>query len=238
MIIFPAIDLKNGEAVRLTQGDYNQVEVFFRQPEEASSFFQKNNATHLHIVDLDGASEGRSMNASVIERLVHNSNLFIQVGGGIRTEERINYYLDLGVKRVILGTVAVENPEFLSNMLKKYQEKIAVSVDARDGKIAVKGWKEITTIDSLEYCKQLSDRGLKTLIYTDISKDGKLEGTNMEVYKRLAATVKCDVIASGGVTFEHELKALSELGIYGSIVGKAIYAGQLDLKKIIENYSK
>lgn len=233
MIIFPAIDLKNGEAVRLTQGDYNEVDVYFKEPSGALDFFKKAGADHLHIVDLDGAAEGQSINASTIETLSKNSGMFVQTGGGIRTEERIQYYLGKGVQRVILGTVAIENPDFLASMIAKYKEKIAVSIDARNGKVAIKGWKEITNIDSLDFCKKMSDLGLSTLVYTDISKDGKLEGTNMEVYRILSENVNCKIIASGGISFKHEIEELNSMGIYGAIVGKAIYTGHLNLKEII-----
>ena len=234
MEIFPAIDLKNGEAVRLTQGDYNNVKVYFKNPVEVLEYFTKNNSKNLHIVDLDGASSGKIENFKTIEKLVKNSDFFIQVGGGIRDEERIKKYLDLGVSRIILGTAAIENPEFLENMINKYRDKIAVSIDAKNQKVAVNGWKEVKNIDSLEFCKKLSDSGLKTIIYTDISKDGKLEGTNLEVYQKLKEIVKSDIIASGGITYEEEILKLKEIGIYGSIVGKALYEGKLDLKKVME----
>lgn len=234
MEIFPAIDLKNGEAVRLTQGDYNNVKVYFKNPVEVLEYFTKNNSKNLHIVDLDGASSGKIENFKTIEKLVKNSSFFIQVGGGIRDEERIKKYLDLGVSRIILGTAAIENPEFLENMINKYRDKIAVSIDAKNQKVAVNGWKEVKNIDSLEFCKKLSDSGLKTIIYTDISKDGKLEGTNLEVYQKLKEIVKSDIIASGGITYEEEILKLKEIGIYGSIVGKALYEGKLDLKKVME----
>ena len=234
MEIFPAIDLKNGEAVRLTQGDYNNVKVYFKNPVEVLEYFTKNNSKNLHIVDLDGASSGKLENFKTIEKLVKNSNFFIQVGGGIRDEERVKKYLDLGVSRIILGTAAIENPEFLENMINKYKDKIAVSIDAKDQKVAVNGWKEVKNIDSLEFCKKLSDFGLKTIIYTDISKDGKMEGTNLEVYRKLKEIVKSDIIASGGITYEEEILKLREIGIYGSIVGKALYEGKLDLKKVMK----
>ena len=169
--IFPAIDLHNGQAVRLTQGDYNQVEVFFKNPVEVLDFFNKNNSKNLHIVDLDGAKDGNTKNYEVIKELVEKSDFFVQVGGGIRDEERIKKYIDLGVDRIILGTIAVENEKFLMDMVKKYGDKIAVSVDAKDEKVAVKGWTETVELNSLDFCKKLSDTGVKKIIYTDISKD-------------------------------------------------------------------
>ena len=232
--IFPAIDLHNGQAVRLTQGDYNQVEVFFINPVEVLDFFNRNNSKNLHIVDLDGAKDGNTKNYEVIKELVEKSDFFVQVGGGIRDEERIKKYIDLGVDRVILGTIAVENEEFLIDMVKKYGDKIAVSVDAKDEKVAVKGWTETVELNSLDFCKKLSDIGVKTIIYTDISKDGMLSGTNLDVYLRLSKLVESDIIASGGITFLDEIRELNENNIYGAIVGKAVYSGKLDLKEVLE----
>ena len=232
--IFPAIDLHNGQAVRLTQGDYNQVEVFFKNPVEVLDFFNRNNSKNLHIVDLDGAKDGNTKNYEVIKELVEKSDFFVQVGGGIRDEERIKKYIDLGVDRVILGTIAVENEEFLIDMVKKYGDKIAVSVDAKDEKVAVKGWTETVELNSLDFCKKLSDIGVKTIIYTDISKDGMLSGTNLDVYLRLSKLVESNIIASGGITFLEEIRELNKNNIYGAIVGKAVYSGKLDLKEILE----
>ena len=232
--IFPAIDLHNGQAVRLRQGDYNQVEVFFKNPVEVLDFFNKNNSKNLHIVDLDGAKDGNTKNYEVIKELVEKSDFFVQVGGGIRDEERIKKYIELGVNRVILGTVAIENEEFLKEMVKKYGDKIAVSVDAKDEKVAVKGWTETVELNSIEFCKKLSDIGVKTIIYTDISKDGMLNGTNLEIYRKLSKVVNSDIIASGGITFLDEIKELNKNHIYGAIVGKAIYSGNLDLKEVLE----
>ena len=166
--------------------------------------------------------------------LIQKSDFFVQVGGGIRDEERIKKYIELGVNRVILGTIAVENEEFLKEMVKKYGDKIAVSVDAKDEKVAVKGWTETVELNSVEFCKKLSDIGVKTIIYTDISKDGMLNGTNLEIYKKLSKVVNSDIIASGGITFLDEIKELNKNHIYGAIVGKAIYSGNLDLKEVLE----
>jgi len=204
--IFPAIDLHNGQAVRLKQGDYNQVEVFFKNPVEVLDFFNKNNSKNLHIVDLDGAKDGNTKNYEVIKE----------------------------VNRVILGTIAVENEKFLKEMVKKYDDKIAVSVDAKDEKVAVKGWTETVELNSVEFCKKLSNIGVKTIIYTDISKDGMLSGTNLEIYKKLSKVLNSDIIASGGITFLDEIKELNKNHIYGAIVGKAIYSGNLDLKEVLE----
>lgn len=232
--IFPAIDLHNGQAVRLKQGDYNQVEVFFKNPLEVLQFFTENKSKNLHIVDLDGAKDGTTQNYEVIKELVEKSNFFIQVGGGIRDEERIKKYINLGVDRVILGTIAVENEEFLRNMVQKYGDKIAVSVDAKNEKVAVKGWTKTVEINSIEFCQKLSNIGVKTIIYTDISKDGMLTGTNLDVYLKLSKLVNSNIIASGGITFLDEIKVLNENKIYGAIVGKAIYSGSLNLKEVLE----
>ena len=234
MKIFPAIDLKDGKAVRLTQGDYNKVEVFFDNPFDVLNFFNMNNSNNLHIVDLDGAKDGSIKNYKTIKNIVQNSNFFVQVGGGIRDEERIIKYLDLGVNRVILGTVAIENEAFLIDMVNKYGDKITVGVDAKNQKVAINGWKKIVEIDSIEFCKRLSDIGVKTIIYTDISKDGMLTGTNLEIYKELKKLVHSDIIASGGITFKEEILELAKEKIYGAIVGKAIYSNRLNLKEIIE----
>lgn len=232
--IFPAIDLHNGQAVRLKQGDYNQVEVFFKNPLEVLQFFTENKSKNLHIVDLDGAKDGTTQNYEVIKELVEKSNFFIQVGGGIRDEERIKKYINLGVDRVILGTIAVENEGFLRNMIQKYGDKIAVSVDAKNEKVAVKGWTKTVEINSIEFCQKLSNIGVKTIIYTDISKDGMLTGTNLDVYLKLSKLVNSNIIASGGITFLDEIKVLNENKIYGAIVGKAIYSGSLNLKEVLE----
>lgn len=232
--IFPAIDLHNGQAVRLKQGDYNQVEVFFKNPLEVLQFFTENKSKNLHIVDLDGAKDGTTQNYEVIKELVEKSNFFIQVGGGIRDEERIKKYINLGVDRVILGTIAVENEEFLRDMVQKYGDKIAVSVDAKNEKVAVKGWTKTVEINSIEFCQKLSNIGVKTIIYTDISKDGMLTGTNLDVYLKLSKLVNSNIIASGGITFLDEIKVLNENKIYGAIVGKAIYSGSLNLKEVLE----
>lgn len=233
MKIFPAIDLKNGEAVRLTEGDYNNKKIYFTDPMEVLDLFIESKSENLHIVDLDGASEGNVFNFNIIEKIIKKCGLFTQVGGGIRNEETIKKYLNIGVKRIILGTIAFEDSDFLEKMIDKYKKNIAVSVDARDGHVAVRGWKEIKKEDSIDFCKKLDSMGIDTIIYTDISKDGKLSGTNLDVYKELKNKISCDIIASGGITYEEEIIKLKEMNIDGAIVGKAIYEKKIDLKKII-----
>ena len=182
----------------------------------------------------DGAKDGNLANFDVIEQIAKNCGMFVQVGGGIRDEQRIQQYIDCGVGRVILGTVAVENFAFVEQMAKKYGDKIAVGVDAKDGYVAIHGWKTVTDINSIDFCKKLRDVGVKTVIYTDISKDGGMAGTNIDIYKELAKIEGLDIVASGGITFYDELTTLDQMGTYGAILGKALYEGLLDLKKAVE----
>lgn len=232
MIIFPAIDLKDEKCVRLQQGDYNKVEVFSEDPISMAKSFEAKGAKFLHMVDLDGAKEGSQKNFDVIKRVRESINIPIQVGGGIRDEDRIKKLLNLGVDRVILGTVAVENQEFLQDMINKYGDSIAVSVDAKDGRVATRGWIEDSGVDAIEFVKKLEEYGLKTLVFTDISKDGMMEGTNLDLYKELNK-FSIDIIASGGVSRKYDIEELLKIDVYGAIVGKAIYAGALDLEEII-----
>ena len=234
MEIFPAIDIRGGNVVRLTEGDYNRMTVYGSSPLEMSETFINKGAKNLHIVDLDGAKDGTPVNFDVIKSVAENGKLFTEVGGGIRDEKRIEDYLSLGVNRVILGTVAVRNFKFVEESVKKYGDKIAVGVDTRDGKVAVSGWLETTEIDSLEFCKKLCDAGVKTVIYTDISKDGTLSGTNLEIYEKLSEIKDLDIVASGGITFEDEIRKLASMNVYGAIVGKAVYAGKLDLERVLK----
>ena len=231
MQIFPAIDLRDGRAVRLLRGDYDQMTVYSAQPCGVARRFIRAGAQRLHIVDLDGAKDGRpSMaNWTEIEALVQQGHAFIEVGGGIRTEERILQYLDLGVNRCVLGTAAVEDFAFTECMARRYREKIAVGVDARDGKVATHGWLKTSGEDSFDLCRRLRDAGVQTVIYTDISKDGTLSGTNLDAYRRLTQIEGLNVVASGGISSVLELRALNEMGAAGAILGKAVYDGKLDL---------
>ena len=231
MQIFPAIYLRDGRAVRLLRGDYDQMTVYSAQPCGVARRFIRAGAQRLHIVDLDGAKDGRpSMaNWTEIEALVQQGHAFIEVGGGIRTEERILQYLDLGVNRCVLGTAAVEDFAFTERMARRYREKIAVGVDARDGKVATHGWLKTSGEDSFDLCRRLRDAGVQTVIYTDISKDGTLSGTNLDAYRRLTQIEGLNVVASGGISSVLELRALSEMGAAGAILGKAVYDGKLDL---------
>ncbi len=233
MEIYPAIDLIAGQAVRLTRGDYSSKKVYDRDPVSVAMRFKESGASNLHVVDLDGAKTGSPVNMPRIRELCAIDGLFVQVGGGIRTMERIEEYIALGVDRVILGTAAVKDPKLLISAIKRYNDKIAVGVDARDGKAALSGWLERTDIDSVAFCRELRDKGVKTVIYTDIARDGAMSGTNREIYSLLNGIDGLSVIASGGICFESDVLALKAMGIYGAIIGKALYEGAIELKRVI-----
>ena len=234
MQIFPAIDLRGGQVVRLYQGDYDQETVYAADPCAVARDFLAAGARYLHVVDLDGARDGTLANFETIATLVRQGGLYIEVGGGIRTEERIRRYLDLGVGRCILGTIAVKDFAFTERMAQKYGDRIAVGVDARDGFVAVSGWKELSAERGVDFCRRLRDAGVKTVIYTDISRDGAEQGTNLDLYRELAEIEGLDVTASGGVSSIEELRELQTIGTKAAILGKAIYTGRLDLKTVME----
>lgn len=234
MQIFPAIDLSGGQVVRLYQGDYDQMTVYGSDPCAVAREFITAGAKYLHVVDLDGAKDGTLANFESIAAIAKQGGLYIEVGGGIRTEERIQQYLDLGVGRCILGTIAVKDFDFTARMAQKYGDRIAVGVDARDGYIAINGWKELSSETGIEFCKRLRDVGVKTVIYTDISRDGAEKGTNLELYRELAKIDGLNITASGGVSSLEELKELQTIGTHAAILGKALYTGRLDLKTVIE----
>lgn len=229
MEIFPAIDLSGGKVVRLTQGDYQQMEVYGDNPLAVAQEFERQGANYLHVVDLDGAKDGTLANFAAVESIVQNCSLKVEVGGGIRTEERIRQYLTLGVWRVILGTVAVRDFAFVERMAAKYPGQIVVGIDARAGRVAVAGWLEETRLETVDFCQRCRDAGVQTVIVTDIAKDGTLGGTNLQLYQELAKIDGLQVVASGGVSFAHELPALAEIGVAGVIIGKALYSGLLQL---------
>ena len=233
MIIYPAIDLFGGKAVRLKRGNYAQMTVYSDDPPVVARSFKEAGAEAVHIVDLEGARDGRPANYDVIERIVKERALFIQVGGGIRSAETIEKYLSIGVRRVILGTAAVSEPGFLREMTGMYGDAIAVSADIKDGFVAIKGWTEVSGLDILGFCRNVEETGVKTLICTDISKDGLLGGTNMELYKTLRNELSLKLIASGGITALDEIKVLSGLKIDGAILGKALYTGDIDLTEAV-----
>ena len=234
MQIFPAIDLSGGQVVRLYQGDYDQMTVYGADPCAVARDFIVAGAKYLHVVDLDGAKDGTLANFESIAAIAKQGGLYIEVGGGIRTEERIRQYLDLGVGRCILGTIAVKDFDFTARMAQKYGDRIAVGVDARDGYVAINGWKELSSETGIEFCRRLRDVGVKTVIYTDISRDGAEKGTNLELYRELAKIEGLDITASGGVSSLEELKELQAIGTHAAILGKALYTGRLDLKTVVE----
>lgn len=234
MQIFPAIDLRGGQVVRLYQGDYDQETVYAADPCAVARDFLAAGARYLHVVDLDGARDGTLANYETIAALVRQGGLYIEVGGGIRTEERIRRYLDLGVGRCILGTIAVKDFAFTERMAKKYGDRIAVGVDARDGFVAVSGWKELSAERGVDFCRRLRDAGVKTVIYTDISRDGAEQGTNLDLYRELAEIEGLDITASGGVSSIEELRELQTIGTKAAILGKALYTGRLDLKTVMK----
>jgi len=233
MKIFPAIDLMGGQAVRLMQGDYNQKTVYSLSPVSVAQDFAKAGASCLHLVDLDGAKDGTLANFDTVKQIIAATSMFAEIGGGIRTEERIVQYLDAGAGRVILGTIAVKDPDFTARMVSKYGEKIAVGVDARDGFVATDGWLNASGVDSFAFCTQLRDMGVKTVIYTDIACDGAMRGTNLPAYERLSKIENLHVVASGGVSSLDEIRTLAGMRLSGAILGKALYTGALDLSDAI-----
>ena len=233
MQIFPAIDLRGGQVVRLYQGDYDKETVYAADPCAVARDFLAAGAKYLHVVDLDGARDGTLANFETIAAIARQGGLYIEVGGGIRTEDRIRQYLDLGVGRCILGTIAVKDFAFTARMAQTYGDRIAVGVDARDGYVAVSGWKELSQEKGVDFCRRLRDAGVKTVIYTDISRDGAEAGTNLDLYRQLAEIDGLDITASGGVSSIEELKELQRIGTRAAILGKALYTGRLDLKTVI-----
>ena len=234
MIIFPAIDLFEGKAVRLLRGDYAQMTVYSDHPEEIGKDFAAQGATHVHLVDLEGARSGSTPNLETVLRIRESAGLFCEIGGGIRNMETVDAYLTSGLDRVILGTAAVEDRDFLKKAVEKYGEKIAVGVDVRDGFVAVKGWTENSAIGFMDFCKEMEETGVKTLICTDISRDGAMRGTNREMYRELSETLGLQITASGGVSTLEDVESLRKMNLYGAIIGKAYYTGDINLKKAIE----
>lgn len=234
MNIFPAIDLVGGKAVRLFKGDYDKMTVYNDNPLEVACDFEKNGAKFIHLVDLEGAKNGETPNFEVIKSIAENTELFTEVGGGIRNIETIKRYIEVGVDRCILGTAAVENEDFLKEAVKLYGDKVAVGVDIKDGFVATRGWTEKTEYECFVFCDKIQKIGVKTLICTDISKDGAMQGTNHELYRELTKKFDMNIIASGGVSSIEDVKKLRTLDIYGAIIGKAYYTGAINLKDAIE----
>lgn len=234
MIIFPAIDLRGGKCVRLTQGDFDKETIYSDDPQATALKWQSMGAKFLHVVDLDGARAGSPQNLYAIKKILAAVKIPIEVGGGIRTPEDAEKLLSLGVRRVILGSVAVENISLVEELVEKFGDKIVVGIDARDGFVAVHGWEKSSAIKADELAKKIFAAGVKTIIYTDISKDGMLSGVDAKVFAELAKSSGAEIVASGGVKSIEDIRALKAAGITGVIVGKAIYTGALDLKSAIE----
>ncbi|MEA4960784.1 1-(5-phosphoribosyl)-5-[(5-phosphoribosylamino)methylideneamino]imidazole-4-carboxamide isomerase [Lutispora sp.] len=238
MIIFPAVDMKDNRCVRLCQGDFQRIKIYSDQPLELALEWERRGAEFLHLVDLDGAKGEGFVNKKSIEEIAKNLNIPVQVGGGIRSEARVEELLNLGVNRVIVGTMAIEDRELLKKLVSEYKEKIVVSIDAKDGKAAARGWTVVSSVDSLDLCKELEEIGVKTIVYTDIAKDGMLEGPNFDVYKALTEETRLDIIASGGISSIEDVRKLKSMDIYGGIIGKAFYDNLLDFGEVMECLQK
>lgn len=234
MLIFPAIDLYGGKAVRLLKGDYRQMTVYSDDPAKVAEDFRLCGATHIHIVDLEGAKSGSTPNFETIMEIKRRSRLFCQVGGGIRNMETIDRYLSAGIDRVILGTAAVTEPGFAEEATAKYGAQIAVSIDIKDGFVAIRGWTETSALEALDFCEKLQSIGVKTLVCTDISRDGAMKGANHGLYRALMSRFHMQIIASGGVSSMEDVTRLAGANTYGAIIGKAYYTGAIDLRKAIE----
>ncbi len=234
MIIFPAIDLYDKKAVRLYKGDYQNMTVYSENPIEIARDFESAGATHIHMVDLEGAKDGTTPNLDIVKQVANETNLFVEIGGGIRDMATVEKYLSAGVGRVILGTAAVTNTDFLKAAVAKYGDKIAVGADVKDGFIAIKGWLEKSQITLEDFLSQMQEIGVKYIICTDISKDGAMRGTNLELYRELSKKYSMNITASGGVSSLDDVKELKKMDIYGAIIGKAYYIGAIDLKDALE----
>ncbi len=234
MNIIPAIDLIGGKAVRLQKGDYNKVTVYSEDPVGVAKSFEESGAKFLHLVDLDGAKSGRADNYETIKAIIASTSLSVEIGGGIRNMDVIKLYVDAGVDRIILGTAALTNPEFLAEAVEKYGERIAVGVDIKDGNVAIKGWTEVSSLSCNEFCTQLEELGVSSIICTDISKDGMMSGTNLALYRELVDKFNVKIIASGGVSTLDDLRELKKIKVWGAILGKALYTGAIDLATAVK----
>lgn len=234
MDLFPAIDLYDKKVVRLLHGDYQKMTVYSDDPLANAKNLEKAGARWLHLVDLEGARDGSTPNFPVVESICKDTGLKCEIGGGIRSFETIEKYLHAGVSRVILGTKAVTDEAFLQEALARFGDQIAVGVDAKNGKVAVKGWLEVLDVDMIDFLRHLEEIGVSCAIVTDISKDGAMQGTNLPLYQKLSGTKKLKITASGGISSLEEIKALKKLGIYGAILGKAMYTGAVDVKEALK----
>lgn len=238
MLLFPAIDLYDHKVVRLLKGDYSKMTVYSKDPVSVARRFQDNGAQWVHLVDLQGALHGETPHEDVVDRIVKETDLNVEIGGGIRSDETVKKYMDLGVSRVILGTAALQDRSFLERMVSLYGDAIAVGVDLRNGHVATHGWTETTSVTGEAFCKELSDIGVSTIIVTDISKDGAMQGPNVKLYRSLKEAFPGNITASGGVSSMEDLYALGDLGLYGAILGKAYYTGAVDLNEAAKAVQK
>ncbi|MBR3019158.1 MAG: 1-(5-phosphoribosyl)-5-[Clostridia bacterium] len=234
MLIFPAIDLRDGQVVRLIEGDYDRMTVYGHDPLSVAKAYHAAGAEYLHVVDLDAALDGRQKNLDMIQKLAAESGLKLEVGGGVRDEASAKRYLDAGVTRVILGSAAIEHPEFMETLAKQYPGQVAAGVDARNGFVAIHGWKTVTDIVAYDFVESLPGRGIGTVIYTDISRDGKLQGPNVAAYERLSKIKDLQIVASGGVSSPEDIAALARLNLYAAIIGKALYDGRITLEQAMK----
>ena len=237
MQLYPAIDMKNGQCVRLRQGAFKDITIYSDAPEKVAAHWQGKGASFLHLVDLDGALAGYSVNEEVIRRIADTVSIPIEIGGGIRSKEAVERMLDLGVRRVIIGTKAAEHPEFLRDMVRTFgEEAIVAGVDAKDGMVAVEGWEKVSSLTASDLCLTMKEYGVRHIVYTDISRDGMLSGPNVEATRKLTEETGLDIIASGGVSCMEDLKCLHEAGIRGAIIGKALYENRIDLAEAVRLY--
>lgn len=234
MVIYPAIDIYEGKAVRLYKGDYAQMTVYHEDPAAVAADFSAKGASWIHMVDLEGAKLGTTPNLATVIRIRDKTGLRCQIGGGIRSVETVKRYLDAGLDRVILGTAAVTDPEFAKQAAQAYGDRIAIGVDIRDGYVAIKGWTQKSTLEAFDFCRQMEALGIKTIICTDISKDGAMQGPNHGLYRDLSEQLGMQIIASGGVSTMEDIRTLAAMGLHGAIVGKAYYTGAVDLREAIE----
>ncbi len=238
MIIYPAIDIKDGKCVRLKQGDFGEVTVFNNDPSDVAVEWEKYGASFIHVVDLDGARHGSGFNNEVIKKILSRVNVPIQVGGGIRNIQDVDDKINMGVSRVILGTASIKSPDFVKEAVKKYGDRVAVGIDALNSRVAVEGWEEISNISTLKLCSNMKEIGVKTIIYTDITKDGMMSGPNIESTKEIIDVTGLDIIASGGISSIRDLEEVKNIKAKGAIIGKALYNGALRLDEIINLFEK
>lgn len=234
MILFPAMDLRDGKCVRLYQGKFSESEVVGENPLNVALDFKAKGAEYIHMVDLDGALNGEIRNLNIISQVIKTIGIPVELGGGIRNMETVDMLIETGLSRVILGTAALKDMDFVKTAVKKYSEKIAVGIDAKNEKVAVNGWINVSDVDYIDFAKQMESIGVKTIIFTDISKDGTLQGPNLEQLEKIHKSVSCDIIASGGIKNINDLKYIKDMGVYGAITGKAIYSGNIDLEEAIK----